>query len=587
MPLRILIGLLTLIAAPLLLLGWLSASAVRADRLVATRQMEVVLQNRLQESLTDVQPLFQELASGLSDPVQAVAAIDQHDTDEQQLALSRLERHTPLVRRVVAINPQGRLLYPAVPAAGESTTVVERYAALTALVAARPRIDTTAEATAGSATSGPLFHTWYRDEGLQLTLWWYQPSGAAIGVLLERSAWIAALTARLPETRWQASPSEYSKSLRNAGAAASTSSPATIQEASVLVDEAGRLVYRWGSDLDLDGESAASGRPAADHPRGVQLASVPLPEPLSSWQMQYFTDRPLEPAISSTAMFLTLAALAVILVSLGIYVLTQLQRQMRLARNRVSFAGQVAHELRTPLTNIRLYTELAQSDLQPTTGASPDDRPAGNFAADRLESVARRLAVIDSEAQRLGRLVSGVMEVIREGESPRPLHLAQHVPDQLIETVLEQFQPSFAAAAIEIQRQLAAGQAVRLDADCLEIILVNLLSNVEKYAQSGGWVGVQSTLSGDTLRVRIADRGSGIPWRHRRTVFKRFRRLDDSISAPTGTGIGLTIARQLARAHGGDVTLVAGGDCQDGDRHAGGKPGVCFEVRLQVSAAES
>jgi len=77
--------------------------------------------------------------------------------------------------------------------------------------------------------------------------------------------------------------------------------------------------------------------------------------------------------------------------------------------------------------------------------------------------------------------------------------------------------------------------------------------------------------------VRVSDHGPGIAPRQHKNVFKAFRRLDDTISAPSGTGIGLTIARRVARRHGGDVIIVAT------------PKGVCFEVKIRVSpaAAES
>jgi signal transduction histidine kinase len=151
----------------------------------------------------------------------------------------------------------------------------------------------------------------------------------------------------------------------------------------------------------------------------LKLLIALLTEPLSSWQLRYYAAQPLTIPLRYTGLYAAITGLGVVLFALGGYVLTHLQRQIRLAKSRVTFAGQVSHELRTPLTNIRLYTELAQADLQ-TADATATQRIAG------------RLAIIDGESRRLSRLVSGVMEVIREDEGKRPLRLHPHNADAVI-----------------------------------------------------------------------------------------------------------------------------------------------------------
>ncbi len=234
---------------------------------------------------------------------------------------------------------------------------------------------------------------------------------------------------------------------------------------------------------------------------------------------------------------------------------------MRSARQRVSFASQVSHELRTPLTNIRLYAELAEGDLQ----TFPD--------GETKESVGRRLKVIDTETRRLSRLVSGVLEMIRDPRKQREPRISNLVPDDVINQTITQFMPSFEKAELQVHRQAEASQTIGIDSDILELILVNLLSNVEKYAACGGSVTVSSKIKDDQLTIEVFDQGPGIPWHARKRIFRPFMRLDDSIQAPSGTGIGLTLARQLARRHGGDLELV-----QD-ETHQG----ACFRLQIKIS----
>jgi signal transduction histidine kinase len=97
---------------------------------------------------------------------------------------------------------------------------------------------------------------------------------------------------------------------------------------------------------------------------------------------------------------------------------------------------------------------------------------------------------------------------------------------------------------------------VHLDPDVLGQILANLLGNVEKYAAAGGRVDLASTQAGDRTTLRVSDRGPGVPSGDRERIFEPFIRLGDGPSeGASGTGIGLTISRELARLHGGDLSL--------------------------------
>ena len=111
---------------------------------------------------------------------------------------------------------------------------------------------------------------------------------------------------------------------------------------------------------------------------------------------------------------------------------------------------------------------------------------------------------------------------------------------------------------------------MQLDADALEQILGNLISNVEKYAAAGGRMEIVSRQEDSQTTIVVADRGPGIPAAVRGKIFRPFYRVSDRIEGTTGTGIGLSIARKLARMHGGDVVLLP---CESGAR---------FQVQLDT-----
>ena len=118
------------------------------------------------------------------------------------------------------------------------------------------------------------------------------------------------------------------------------------------------------------------------------------------------------------------------------------------------------------------------------------------------------------------------------------------------------------------------------DADALSQIIVNLLSNAEKYSNGGKEITLQLDRRASPLpyaEVRVLDRGSGVPRGSGEKIFEKFYRAHDSLnSGVQGSGLGLTIARQIARAHGGDVFY---------EPRAGG--GSCFILRLPLKQIET
>ena len=107
------------------------------------------------------------------------------------------------------------------------------------------------------------------------------------------------------------------------------------------------------------------------------------------------------------------------------------------------------------------------------------------------------------------------------------------------------------------------------------MVLNNLLSNIEKYAADGGIANISSTFSDEHIIILIRDAGRGIPKALKGKIFEPFERGSDSlIEGVSGTGIGLSIARDLCRIHGGDLELV------------NSEEGACFKVSLFTERSE-
>lgn len=382
-------------------------------------------------------------------------------------------------------------------------------------------------------TESSGWFVWYWDRGLNLIYWQRRSSGRIVGCALERARWMADLVAHLPETVDSA-----------------TEKARRIVTRVRLVNTSAESVYQWGGY-------------EPDHAQ--PLCEVPVVAPLASWRLQCFVPENQLTRGTGRSVYFTLVAglcaVAAALAAIAVLFIREYARDMRQASQQVSFVNQVSHELKTPLTNIRMYAELLDRDLEGME----------NKGAARPQE---RLNIILSEGQRLSRLIGNVLTFARQ--QGRTLHpqLRDEVPDQLIRTIVGRFAPAFGDQQIEVQLELTAEQTMLLDADFVEQILGNLVSNVEKYAASGGLLRIQSQLSiaqsdrmgaeqsavisGSSYRLTIdvIDKGPGVDSSKRSEIFQPFARVSNSLSYAAGTGIGLSIARELARLHGGDVVLM-------------------------------
>jgi signal transduction histidine kinase len=272
---------------------------------------------------------------------------------------------------------------------------------------------------------------------------------------------------------------------------------------------------------------------------GPAALVIPHRIALGEWQVLAW-DRLKTGSTHDTATLVTTCGVAGILILTGFLLLSQQHRAIRLAEERVSFVNRVSHELGTPLTNILLNLDLASRSMEV--------RP--------VES-RRRLGLVNEEVQRLGRLVSNVLTFSRGERKTLELRDAVCIPDEVFGAVLEQFQPSLDRRKVSVDWQRGAGIRTRLDPDALAQIAGNLISNVEKYASNGGWLGIETKMENDRLRLRISDHGPGIPGPQRERIFEAFERVHRGVSeGSSGTGLGLAIARDLARRMGGDLVIV-------------------------------
>ena len=212
----------------------------------------------------------------------------------------------------------------------------------------------------------------------------------------------------------------------------------------------------------------------------------------------------------------------------------------------------VTHDLRSPLTSIKASVTTLLEDSHPETG----DGVAGTLdTEERLEM----LEVIDEETDRLNRFIEGLMELARIEAGEMHLRRRWGSVDEIVTAALDRAAPL--TRHHQIQVRLDDGlPPVRVDHRAVAEVVYTLVDNAAKYSPEGTGIIVEArSTDGRTVRLSIEDEGPGIPAELRDRVFDKFFRAmrdgDSDRHQPSGSGMGLAIAKGIVEAHGGRIGI--------------------------------
>jgi signal transduction histidine kinase len=300
-------------------------------------------------------------------------------------------------------------------------------------------------------------------------------------------------------------------------------------EGFVLRDEQGRAVHQVG--VVSRGETEP-------------VARVPLTNTmLAQWSVTAHLQTSLYSSGAGSGFFVIGSVLVAIFVAAilagGSLLLWQARRSEEEVAQKTSFVANVSHEFKTPLTTIRLYSELLEQ------GRVRDAKQSGDY-----------LRTIGRETERLARLVNNALDFSRleQGQKKYDRERLDLVAEMT--RLLETHAPRVGETGLTLKHVMPTEPVyVVTDRDAVGQIVLNLVDNACKYAAAGGEVTV-SLISNSRggAEVRVADRGPGVPPDQSDRIFEKFHRVNDALTAEkTGAGLGLSIARQLARGLGGDL----------------------------------
>jgi signal transduction histidine kinase len=296
------------------------------------------------------------------------------------------------------------------------------------------------------------------------------------------------------------------------------------------------------------------------------FVATEIGETLPHWEVALYLLDPAKLTRSAHTLKLTLGAVISLLVlAIGIgswLIVADLNRQLTLARQKTDFVSNVSHELKTPLTSIRMFSEL--------------------LAEGRVNDPVKQrsyLSIITAETARLSRLINNVLDFARIERGEKKYHFQTCDLNTLLRNTADTYRPHLEANGFQFDCELPDSPLiVNGDRDALAQVIVNLLSNAEKYSDGRKEISVcleQQTNPLPHVEVKVLDRGLGVPDGSEEKIFEQFYRAHDSLSSGIqGSGLGLTLARQIARAHGGEVVY----EPRDGG-------GSCFTLRLPLCPA--
>ncbi len=355
----------------------------------------------------------------------------------------------------------------------------------------------------------PVFHkqsgwiSWFTENRLCLIGWVRtQPDSSVYGVELELITILSRLITRLPQLN-------------------------TPDSAYALIDGNNQIFHQSGTfPIDI---------------KRKPVLSIPLSDALPHWKISVYQNGN---GFKKNSGFLYMGTLLlsvfiIAIISGGIMLTRETQRNFKDALEKTSFVSSVSHELKTPLTSIRMYAELLQSGRVTKT-----------------EKVSHYLSVIVTESQRLTRLVNNILDFGRLEEGKKKYRDDSFDIGELLHEIADthsiRIENSGLVPDVIIPE---SDMPVTTDRDAIEQVVLNLIDNAVKYAATGEKLLLMIyDADPDFFRLNICDYGPGIPKDQREKIFEKFHRIDNSLtSKQPGSGLGLSIARRILRDLGGDL----------------------------------
>ena len=235
-----------------------------------------------------------------------------------------------------------------------------------------------------------------------------------------------------------------------------------------------------------------------------------------------------------------LGALSVLMIG-GIFLTYRnISREMNLARLKADFVANVSHELRTPLALIRLYAETLE---------------LGRISAQ--EKYHEYYRIIREESERLSALINNILDFSRIEAGRKEYDFKETNLGELVRSTLDSYRFQIQQNGFVYEENIAADvPPLSVDREAIARSLLNLINNALKYSKDQKYIGVNLYRGNGSVKLEVQDHGIGIPPAEQEKIFDKFYRCGDPlVHNIKGSGLGLSLVRHIARAHGGEVSV--------------------------------
>jgi signal transduction histidine kinase len=238
--------------------------------------------------------------------------------------------------------------------------------------------------------------------------------------------------------------------------------------------------------------------------------------------------------------YIVLGALSALMIG-GIWLTYRnVSREMNLARLKSDFVANVSHELRTPLALIRLYAETLE---------------LGRLTA--KEKYQEYFRIIREESERLTALINNILDFSRIEAGRKEYEFKETNLADLVRSTLDSYRFQIEQNGFSFEENISGDiPPVSVDREAIARSLLNLVNNALKYSKDQKYIGVSLYRADSRVNLEVRDHGIGIPPNEQEKIFEKFYRCGDPlVHNIKGSGLGLSLVRHIARAHGGDVLV--------------------------------
>ncbi|MDA2924009.1 HAMP domain-containing histidine kinase [Acidobacteria bacterium AH-259-L09] len=239
-----------------------------------------------------------------------------------------------------------------------------------------------------------------------------------------------------------------------------------------------------------------------------------------------------------TYLVLFLAIVLVMVIGI-VFTVHAAAHEVELSRMKSEFVSNVSHDLKTPLALIRMFGETLE------TGLVQDEAKRQEF-----------YRIIRKESERLTHLINNVLDFSKVDAGRKEYTFEEADVVEIVRNTVEAYKFHIRDLGFTVDNQLPSDPVIaRVDQDAISQALLNLLDNATRYSEEGKYIGVRVSTNADWIRISVQDQGVGIAKDQIEKIFEKFYRGPTRKLDRRGSGLGLTLVKHGAEAHGGTVEV--------------------------------